>query len=253
MQFSGKTVLITGGASGIGFLSGLSFAKEGANVALVDFDATNLENAISQIKEVSDHVIGCLGDVRDYAFAEKAAAETVSAFGTIDILVACAGGCENRILQCGGPFYDLPIEVVDWGIDVNLKGAIYFDHVAMKQMVKQKSGVLINLGSMTGIEGGYDGLAYAASKSALMNGVVKSLALAGGEHGVRACCVAPGPVMTRPSMAGAKTLHGGPIDTQRIVDLIMYLSSDKASPITGTTILADAGRTIMHNSPSNRE
>ena len=251
IQFENKTFLVTGGASGIVFLTAKCFAQEGASVAIVDFDQKGLDKALSELKQVTDRVIGFPVDVRDYAMVEKAAQKTVSEFGSIDILVACAGGAETRIIQ-GGAFYELPIEVVDWGIDVNLKGALYFDHVAMKQMVKQKSGVIINLGSMTGVDGAYDALAYSASKSALMNGVVKSLALAGAEFGIRACCVAPGPVLTRPSIAEAKSLLGGPIQTQEIVDMILYLASDKAASMTGSTVLLDRGTTIMHSARANR-
>ena len=85
-----------------------------------------------------------------------------------------------------------------------------------------------------------------------MNGVVKSLALAGAEFGIRACCVAPGPVLTRPAIAEAKSLLGGPIQTQEIVDMILYLASDKAASMTGSTVLLDRGTTIMHSACANR-
>ena len=114
-------------------------------------------------------------------------------------------------------------------------------------MEKQNSGVIIVIGSVTGREGSASNIAYSASKSALMNGVVKSLALAGSKFGVRACCVAPGPVLTRPGMANMKTLCGRAAETQEVVDLIMYLVSDKAAFINGSTIHIDGGRGVMPN------
>ena len=247
MQFEGKSVLITGGASGIGLLSGKCFAKEGAKVALSDLNKDGLDAAVSEIKEFTDNVIGIVTDVTNYSDVKHACDETVEKFGSIDILIACAGGAETRLKGIYDIFYNLPIEVIDFGIDLNLKGAIYFDHAVMKQMEKQHSGVIINLGSITGYEGAATNIAYAASKSALMNGVVKSLALAGEKIGVRALCIAPGPVLTRPGMAHMKTLLGRAAQTQEIADLIMYACSDKGAFMDGTTIMIDGGRAVMEN------
>lgn len=86
---------------------------------------------------------------------------------------------------------------------------------------------------------------YAASKSALMNGVVKSVALCGAQYNIRACCVAPGPVLTRPSMSYMSTLVGRAAKPQEIVYMIIYLASSKGSFVNGTTILIDGGRFAM--------
>jgi len=247
MSFQGKTVLITGGASGMGLLSGKCFAREGANVALVDFNQTALDDAVAEIRGITGNVIGCRADVRDYAQAVSACNETVEAFGSIDILLPFAGGAEARIMQAKGDFRELPIEVVDFGLDVNLKGAVYFAHAALQQMAKQMGGVIVLIGSITGEEGSGSNLAYAASKSALMNGVVKSLALCGAKYNVRAFCVAPGPVLTRPAMANMKTLAGRAAEPQELVDMIMYLASEKGAFVNGTTLLMDGGRNVMVN------
>ena len=247
MEFAGKTVLITGGASGIGLLCGKCFAKEGAKVVLADFDQAGLDKAVEEIQEVTADVLGCRVDVRDYNQVVRCRDEAVERFGTIDILVTCAGGAEARLMQAKGDFIHLPIEVVDFGIDVNLKGALYFDHAVMQQMAKQGGGVIIQLGSITGEEGCDTNVAYSASKSALMNGAVKSLARCGAQYGVRVCTVSPGPVLTRPGMAAMKTLIGRAAQTQEIVDMIMYLASDKAAFVTGTNFLIDGGRNVLLN------
>ena len=78
-----------------------------------------------------------------------------------------------------------------------------------------------------------------------MYGLTKSLALYGAKYGVRVCCVSPGPVLTRAAMSNMKTLLGRAADPQEIVDLILYLASDKAAFITGTNYLIDGGRNIM--------
>ena len=245
MSFQDKTVLITGAASGIGLLCGKCFAKEGARVVLADCNEEGLNKAAEEIKADSEQVLACLVDVRDYHQVEMCRDQAVERFGSIDILITCAGGAEARLMQAQGDFIHLPIEVVDFGIDVNLKGALYFDHAVMQQMAKQGSGVIIQLGSITGEEGCDTNVAYSASKSALMNGAVKSLARCGAKYGVRVCTVSPGPVLTRPGMAAMKTLLGRAAQTQEIVDMIMYIASDKAAFITGTNFLIDGGRNVL--------
>lgn len=247
MEYQGKTVLITGAASGMGLLSAQCYAREGAKIVMVDFNAEALNREVAALKETGAQVIGCVTDVRDYAQVTAARDAAVDAFGAIDILLNFAGGAETRILKCGEEFHNQPISVIDFGIDVNLKGAIYFAHAVMQQMAKQNSGVIINLGSITGEEGSGGAVAYSTSKSALMNGTTKSLALAGAKYNIRVCCVAPGPVLTRPGMANMKTLMGRAADPQEIVDFIMYLTSEKGSFITGTSYLIDGGRHILFN------
>ena len=115
----------------------------------------------------------------------------------------------------------------------------------MGQMIRQKSGMIILMGSIAGEEGNTYSVDYSAAKSALMNGVVKSLAQCGAEHGIRVCAVSPGPVLTRKEMARMKTLLGRAAEPQEIVDLILYLSSDNAGFITGCNYMIDGGRSCM--------
>ena len=245
MSYQNKTVLITGGASGMGLLCGQCYAKEGANVVLVDINKEMLDEKVAEIAAYPAKVIGVPTDVRDYKQVEAARNRAVETFGSIDLLINCAGGAECRICGYGGSFYENPIDIYDFSIDVNLKGAIYFDHAVMQQMAKQKSGVIIHLGSITGEEGCGSNVGYAASKSALMNGVTKSIAISGSKIGVRTVCIAPGPVLTRPGMAGMKTMLGRAADPQELVDMIMYAASDKGAFLDGTTILMDGGRNVM--------
>ncbi len=249
MSFQNKTAIITGGASGIGYGCGLDLAKDGANVVLVDINKEGLEQAVATIKEQAktDRVIGCNIDITKYDQVKSACDQAVATFGSIDLMISCAGGAECRICNNYAEFKDLPIEVVDFGIDVNLKGAIYFDHAVMGQMAKQMGGVIVHLGSITGQEGCPNNIAYSSTKSALMNGTTKSIALAGAPYNIRCFCVAPGPVLTRPGMAGMKTLLGRAAQTQEIVDMILYLASEKGAFVTGTTLLMDGGRDLLRN------
>ena len=244
-MFSGKTALITGGASGLGFLCGKCFSELGAAVVLLDINEDSLIEKVSEIRSCGGIATGICTDIRFYDQVIKARDFAVETYGAIDIVVNCAGGSAMRIWNCHEEFKDVPIEVYDWGLDVNLKGPFYINHACMKQMAEQKSGVIINIGSITGEEGCESAVDYSAAKSGVMYGLTKSLALYGAKYGVRVCCVSPGPVLTRAAMSNMKTLLGRAADPQEIVDLILYLASDKAAFITGTNYLIDGGRNIM--------
>lgn len=251
MEFQGKTALITGGASGMGLLSGKCLAKEGANIVLIDYNQEGLDAAVAEVADLygKEHVIGALCDIRDYAQVTAARDRAVEAFGRIDILINCAGGACARILGRHEEFKDMPIEVYDFGLDINLRGVIYMDQVVMQQMAKQNSGVIIHLGSISGMEPSPTNISYSAAKSALINGVTPSLAQYGGKYNIRVNCVSPGPVLTRAAMANMKTLMGRAADPQEIVDLILYLCSDKAAFITGSNFLIDGGRNVLPHKP----
>ncbi len=242
MRFKNKVAIISGAASGMGLLSAQNLAKEGAKVVLTDINAEALVTATEGICKNGGEAIGIQVDVRNYAHIQNAVDTALEKYGAVDILLNFAGGAESRVLNCSTPFHEMPIEVIDWGLDVNLKGAVYFCRAVLGTMYRQKSGVIINLGSVTGVEGGGPGAVnYSAAKSGIV-GLTKSMALCGAHHGVRACCVSPGPVLTRAAMANMKTRLGRAAEPQEVVDLILYLCSDKAAFITGTNYLIDGGR-----------
>ncbi len=248
MEFQGKTAIVTGAASGMGYLFCKNFAELGGKVVMVDVNQEVVNEKCAEINQVvkdSAVAIGC--DIRDYSQVLAAKELAVDTFGSIDVLVNFAGGAEMRMMNASGEFPDVPIEVYDWSIDVNLKGQLYFAHACMKQMREQKSGVIVNIGSITGEEGCMSNIGYATSKSAAMNGLTKSLALYGSGYGIRCVCVSPGPVLTRPGMAGMTTALGRAAETQELVDLVLYVASDKGAVLDGVNILADCGRNVLHN------
>lgn len=245
MEFQGKVALITGGASGIGFLTAKCMAKEGADVLLVDINEIALKAKAAEINaDGFGRAEYAVCDVREYSQVVSATDKAVEKFGRFDILINCAGGCERRCNNYQGDWLDMPPEIFDWGVDVNLKGPYYFSQAAMRYMVKQKSGVIIYLGSICGEEAAQS-MAYAVSKAGLMNALVKSVAQYGAPYNVRAVCISPGPVLTREAMGKLKTLVGRAAETQEVVDFIMYMASDKAAFITGSNHLIDGGRIAM--------
>ena len=245
-ELKGKTVIITGGACGMGFLSGKRFAERGANLVLTDVNAEALERAAAEITGAGGNCISVVTDVRDFNQITAACKITMEKFGSIDVLINCAGGASFRIFDVKQEFKDYPIDILDWGIDVNLKGPLYFTRAVIGQMIAQKSGVIIYLGSITGEEGGGGSAAdYSTAKSGIMYGLTKSMAQYGAPFGIRVCCVSPGPVLTRSAMAKMKTLLGRAAEPHEIVDFIEYLVSDKAAFITGVNYLIDGGRHCM--------
>lgn len=244
MEFLGKTAIITGAASGMGLLSSQQLAARGARVVLTDVNGEAAEAAAADIRRQGGEAMAIAVDVRDYAQVKHAAERTREKFGTIDILINCAGGASSRVFGCTGGFKDTDIGIIDWGIDVNLKGPVYFSHAVIGTMMEQKSGVIILMGSIEGVAG-FGCVDYSAAKSGLMTGLTKSLARYGAPHGVRVCCVSPGPVLTRPAMAKMQTALGRAAEPKEVVDLILYLCSDKASFITGADFLIDGGRSCI--------
>ena len=243
MDFKGKTAISTGAASGMGLLFAQNWADLGGNVVMCDVNEEVLNQKVEEINAKNKgKAIGVICDVRDYKQVCNARDKAVEVFGSIDVMCNFAGGAETRMLRASGEFPDVPIEVYDWGIDVNLKGQFYFDHAVMKQMREQKSGLIINIGSITGAEGCATNVAYSTSKSGAMGGLTKSLAQYGAKYGVRCVCVSPGPVLTRAAMANMHTLLGRAAEPQEIIDLVLFIASDKGQFINGENILIDGGR-----------
>lgn len=249
MEFRGKTAVITGAASGMGLLCSRRYAEKGGNVVMADINEETLKKLAAEMQAEGLSVLPVTCDVRDYDQICAVRDKAVEAFGSIDLLVNFAGGAETRMLgvPAGLEFPDIPIEVYDWGIDVNFRAQLRFDHAVMKQMREQKSGVIINIGSITGEEGCAKNIAYSASKSGAMYGMTKSLALYGAQYGVRCCCVSPGPVLTRPGMAGMKTAVGRAAEPEEIIDAVLFLASDKSAFTTGVNLLIDGGRLIARD------
>ena len=250
MCFQGKVAISTGAASGMGLLFAENFAALGGDVVLCDINGEVLAEKVAAINEKDGgRAIGVVCDVRDYANVCEARDKAVAAFGRIDVMANFAGGTATRVLGVDTKkhpeFPDVPIEVYDWGIDVNLKGPFYFAHAVAAQMREQKSGLIINIGSITGAEGSGYGMDYSTSKAGLMYGLTKSLAQFGAKHGIRAVCISPGPVLTRPAMARMSTLLGRAAEPQEIIDLALFIASDKGQFINGENIMIDGGRNAM--------
>ncbi len=250
MEFQGKVAISTGAASGMGLLFAQNFAALGGNVLMCDVNEAVLNEKVDEINaKDGGRAVGVICDVRDYAQVCAARDRAVSEWGQIDVMANFAGGTAVRMQKVDTKKYrefpDVPIEVYEWGIDVNLKGPFYFAHAVLKQMREQNSGLIVNIGSITGVEGDKYGMDYPVSKAGLMYGLTKSVAQYGSPYGIRCVCVSPGPVLTRPGMAAMPTLLGRAAEPQEIIDLVLFLASEKGQFINGENIMIDGGRNAM--------
>ena len=189
-NFTNQVAISTGAASGMGLLFAENFAALGGNVVMCDVNEEVLMQKVAEINARGiGRAIGVLCDVRDYEQVCAARDRAVEAFGRIDIMANFAGGTAVRMCKVDREAYpefpDVPIDVYDWGIDVNLKGPFYFAHAVLKQMREQKSGLILNIGSITGAEGDGYGMDYPTSKAGLMYGLTKSIAQFGEADGIR--------------------------------------------------------------------
>ena len=250
MEFQNKTAISTGAASGMGLLFAQNFADLGGNVVMCDVNKEVLDEKVNEInKKGKGKAIGVVCDVRDYGQVCHARDCAVNTFGTIDVMANFAGGTAVRMKNVDRSIYpefpDIPIDVYDWGIDVNLKGPFYLAHAVLKQMREQNSGLILNIGSITGMEGDGCGMDYPTSKAGLMFGLTKSIAQYGSKYNIRCVCISPGPVLTRTAMANMKTLLGRAAEPQEIIDLCLFVASEKGQFINGENIMIDGGRNAM--------
>ena len=245
--FAGKTAVISGAASGMALCTSRTLAAEGATVVMCDINGDGVRKAADEINALGKGKAYAVEmDVRKFPDCERSAALAMEKTGRIDLVINYAGGNEARCCSSFKPLYEQPVEVIDWGLDTNLKGAVYFSRACMPYMVKAKSGVIVTLGSVTGFE--CDGNStYGVTKGGL-DRLAMTLAKAGAPHGIRAFCVAPGPVLTRPAMAKMKTALGFASEPQEVVDFILFMASPKGRSITGSTYVIDAGRLVLSRS-----
>lgn len=244
MSTEAKTVVVTGGNTGIGKEICLQFGLEKNNVVvnyIFDEDAAN--QVVSEIKENGGNAIAVYGDVTKLSDCEHVIEEAVKAFEKVDVLVNNSGITRDGLMM------RMTEEDFDKVIDVNLKGTWNMCKSVTRHMMKNRSGNIINISSVVGIMGNAGQANYVASKAGVI-GLTKTLAKEFGSRGVRVNAVAPGFIETKMTEVLAEEVREGymaqvplrkfgkPVD---IANACLFLASDKAEYITGQVLSVNGG------------
>jgi len=243
MRLGGKTVIITGGASGLGRESAHYMVREGARIVIADLNQENIDKVLAELREMGGEAEGIAMDVRDYEDNQRMAALALEKFGTIDVLVAGAG--------VGAGKFFMEMQPQDWEpmIDINIRGVMNSCRAAVPAMIEQGSGSIVNIASEAGKVGEKRMTVYAATKAAVM-GFSKALATELGRNGIRVNAVCPGVTMTPMTsrytpeqIAKSEKFYpmgrlGQPED---IASMITFLASDQTSWVTGQAISVNGG------------
>jgi len=235
----GKTAVITGGSRGIGKGIALRFAAEGANIALTNIiDNEEFSDTVNEIAALGVKAKGYVSDASVFIEAENVMDEIVRDFGRVDILVNNAGITRDTLLM------RMTEEQWDQVLTVNLKSVFNLTKAAIKPMMKQKYGSIINMSSVVGVSGNAGQSNYSASKAGIL-GFTKSVARELGSRSVRCNAIAPGFILTEmtgklPEDVKSDWISKIPLRRgglpEDVANVALFLASDLSSYVTGQTI-----------------
>jgi len=243
MRVKDQVALVTGAGQGIGRSTALLLAREGANLALCDIVQEKVERVGKEVEALGRQALTARLDVVDRVEVDHMVSRTIERFSRIDILVNNAGIGESVSID--------QLTEANWDrmLDVHLKGTLFFSQAVLSQMVKQRSGRIVNIASRAGQAGTHLYAHYSVAKAGIIC-LTKSLAKFGGPHGIRANCVSPGftdtdmlKVVDREFMANR--LKGAAIQRvgkpEEVAYAVLFLASEESSFITGQNIGVDGG------------
>jgi NAD(P)-dependent dehydrogenase (short-subunit alcohol dehydrogenase family) len=243
MVLQGKVAVITDSAAGIGRALAERLAREGADLVLIAQDTALLDKTAEEMRGLGRIVIPVSGDVSVESTAQSAAEQADRVFGRIDILVNAAG--------IAGPTASIEaISLQEWNetLGVNLTAAFCFCKHAVPRMKSKRSGCIVNISSIAGLNGFELRSPYCASKWALI-GLTRSVALEVGPYGIRANTVCPGIVEGDLKDGPEEVLRGfvsriplgRMVSKEEVASAVLFLASEEASAITGEEIIVSAG------------
>ena len=252
-MLDGKTALITGGGRGIGRATALLFAREGARVAVADQAADGAAETVALINRDGGQAISIAADVTKADAVAAMVAATVTAFGRLDCAFNNAGIAPFQVGAGGKKTAAWSEEAFDRMLEVNVKGVWLCLRAELEQMVKQGGGAIVNTASIAGLIGLPTSSAYVASKHAVI-GLTRTAALEYAADRIRVNAVCPGFIetdMTRDTMArrGTELMAMVPFHrmgtADEIAEMVCWLSSDRASYVSGAAYTVDGGYTAV--------
>jgi NAD(P)-dependent dehydrogenase (short-subunit alcohol dehydrogenase family) len=254
MRLAHKVALITGAGTGIGCATALLFAQEGAKVIAQDIKVEAAQETVQQIMHMGGEAVFIGGDVSSSADAEAMVRKAVDSYGRLDVLFNNAG------IWCGGTILDLSEDEWDRTMDVNVKGMYLVSKYAVRQMMRQEGGSIINAASVAALRGSPMSAAYNASKGAVLL-LTKCMALDFGRYGIRVNCTCPGIIETQMAdqlltyrslgdddrrqalLETYETRHASSRFGQptEVANVVLFLASDESSFVTGAAWPVDGG------------
>lgn len=243
-MLKGMNALITGASRGIGRAIALELAKQGANVAVNYAGNEQLaENVVSELKEIGVESFKVQADVSKESDVKEMIKQTVDTFGSVDILINNAGVTKDNLIM------RMKEEDFDKVVSTNLKGVFLTTKAVARQMMKQRSGKIVNVSSIVGVSGNAGQANYVAAKAGVI-GLTKTIALEFASRNIQVNAVAPGFITT--DMTDALTeeqqnamLQLIPLKTfgsaEDVAKVVRFLASDDANYLTGQTIHVDGG------------
>lgn len=247
MRLSGKKALVTGAASGIGRAIASRFIEEGADVACIDINSSELNITVTKLQNHQRKLIGIVADVSIPSDVENAAQKAITKLGGLDIVVNNAGA--NQI----GTIDTFSHEQWNKTIALNLTSFFSMSKYIWPHFVRQGHGVILNTSSIMGITGASKNFAYCTCKAGII-ALTKSLAADGGPLGIRVNCVCPGfvhtPIMDKAHSKENQSRITNQLPARRmatpkeVADGFVYLASDDASYANGTVLVLDGAATV---------
>lgn len=239
MDFSGKTVIVTGAGAGIGKATSIMFAKRGANVVITDLNEKTLEETKTEIASFGGKVVSFICDVSDEAAVNNVSSEVKKLFGRTDILINNAG-----IWRTWYTFNESTSDQWKKKIEVNILGTMYFTKAVLNDMIENKWGRIINIGSVAGKYGNAFMADYSMTKGAVSSFTV-ALAKEVTQYGVTVNCVSPGNVSENGNQQPALSFAERSGRPDEFASVICFLASEEASYVSGQDYLVDGCRRKM--------
>jgi NAD(P)-dependent dehydrogenase (short-subunit alcohol dehydrogenase family) len=259
MKLNQRVAVITGAAQGIGAACARAFAEEGAHVVVADVNEVGGKALVRDIAAAGGMAIFCRADVGDRGEVERLVAHAVEHYGRLDVMVSNAG------IVHAADFVELAEEDFDRVLRINLKGAFLCGQAAARQMLAQPPrgdgrggrGVVINMSSVNAVLAIANQVPYTVSKGAL-NQLTKVMAIGLADKGIRVVGIGPGSIATemlKTAVMGneaaktrilSRTPMGRLGDPDEVARVAVFLASDDASYLTGTTLYPDGGRLALN-------